>query len=199
RALAFANESATAGWAPTGIALAALLVLGFEAWPGVALGAFLVNITTSGSPGVSAGIALGNTLEAVLGAWLVNRYAGGRRAFERSRDVFRMAALAGIGSTAVSATIGVSSLRLGGPGTPRAFGTIWLTWWLGDAVGAIVFTPLVILWCTDPRWKPPQGRTRESLIVLTCIVVLGTIVFCAPIPKSPVTEALGVLCFPLLV
>src|ERR1700674_4831355 len=79
--LAFVNPSATAVWAPTGIALAALLVLGHQVWPGIFFGAFLVNIATAGSLGTSLGIAVGNTLEALAGCYLVNRFAHGYKAF----------------------------------------------------------------------------------------------------------------------
>ncbi len=110
--MAIVNPSASAVWPPTGIAIAALLVLGYRAWPAILVGAFLVNITTSGSVLASLVIAGGNTLEALTGAYLVNRYANGRRAFERARDIFRFIVLAGLVSTTISATIGVASLVL---------------------------------------------------------------------------------------
>src|SRR5438309_3555074 len=89
--MASVHPSATAVWPPAGIALAAFLVLGYRVWPAIFLGAFLVNLTTSGSIAASIGIAAGNTLEGVLGAWLVNRYANGRRALDRPQDVGRLA------------------------------------------------------------------------------------------------------------
>ncbi|HTU00501.1 MAG TPA: MASE1 domain-containing protein, partial [Candidatus Sulfotelmatobacter sp.] len=111
---AFVHVSATPVWPPAGIALAALLLLGYQLWPAVFVGAFVANITTAGSIATSVGIATGNTLEAVIGALLVNRFAQGRAAFNRPLDVFKFAMLAGLGSTAVSATVGVTSLSLGG-------------------------------------------------------------------------------------
>src|SRR5256885_6425832 len=80
--LAFVNASASAVWPPTGIALAVLLVLGYRAWPAILIGAFLVNISTSGSLAASLLIAVGNTLEGIIGAYLVNRFAHGRHAFD---------------------------------------------------------------------------------------------------------------------
>mgnify|MGYP000246811738 CR=1 FL=1 len=77
--LAFLNQSATAVWPPTGIALAAVLLWGYRVWPGIWLGAFLVNLTTAGTVLTSLGIAGGNTLEPLLGAWLVERFAHGDR------------------------------------------------------------------------------------------------------------------------
>ena len=107
--LAFVNPSATAVWAPTGIALAATLMFGYRVWPGVMVGAFLVNVTTTGSIVTSLGIAAGNTLEGLAGAYLVTRFAHGRYAFERPKDIFKFALLAGILSTMVAATVGVTS------------------------------------------------------------------------------------------
>jgi integral membrane sensor domain MASE1 len=112
--LAFVHPSATAVWLPTGATLAAFVLLGYRIWPGVLLGAFLVNLTTAGSVATSIGIATGNTLEGIAGAYLVNRFARGSKAFDRTQDIFKFALLAGMISTAVSATVGVMSLCLGG-------------------------------------------------------------------------------------
>jgi integral membrane sensor domain MASE1 len=87
--LAVVNASATAVWPPTGIALAVLLLWGYRLWPGIFLGAFLVNLTTQGTWATTLGIATGNTLEALLGVWLVNQFANGRQAFEKARDIFK--------------------------------------------------------------------------------------------------------------
>src|SRR5437870_7962750 len=89
--LAFVHASATAVWPPTGIALAAFLVLGYRVWPGIFLGAFLVNVTTAGSVATSVGIAAGNTLEGLVGAYLLSRFANGRNAFNRPQDIFKFA------------------------------------------------------------------------------------------------------------
>ena len=104
--LAFVHASATAVWPPTGIALAVFLVLGSRVWPAIFAGAFLANITTAGSVATSLGIATGNTLEGLLGAALVSRFAEGLRAFERPRNILKFAFLAAGGATTVSATIG---------------------------------------------------------------------------------------------
>ena len=102
--LAFVNPSATAVWPPTGIALAAFILLGNQVWPGILLGAFFVNVTTSGSVPASVAIAMGNTLEGLIGAQLVNRFAHGRQVFNRAEDIFRFAVLAGLLSTMLGAS-----------------------------------------------------------------------------------------------
>ena len=153
---AFLHASASAIWPPTGIALAAVLLFGRRIWPAIFVGAFLVNVTTSGSIVSSLGIAVGNTLEATVGAWLVTRYAGGVRAFERLQDFLRFVLLGGLVGTAVSATVGVISLITSGEAAWTAFGAIWLTWWFGDVAGALIVTPVLVL------WAPRQFRKMAS-------------------------------------
>ncbi|MGH7369004.1 MAG: MASE1 domain-containing protein [Candidatus Rokuibacteriota bacterium] len=170
------HVSVTAVWLPTGIALAALLVRGPGMWPAVAAGAFLVNVTTAGSVATSLGIALGNTLEAVLGCWLVTWLAHGRGAFERPRDIFRFAA-AVVPGAASAATIGVASLVLGGLAPRADAGAIWITWALGDVTGALIVAPLIILWTADLRSLALRERPIEALALLVGVVGVGLIVF----------------------
>jgi PAS domain S-box-containing protein len=194
--LAFLHVSASPVWPPTGMALAGLLVFGIRFWPAIFVGAFLVNLTTAGSVWTSLGIATGNTLEGVVGAVLVNRFANGRNAFDNTRDTFKFFLLAGLFSTTVSATLGVGSLALGGHVPRDSFGAIWLTWWLGDLAGAIVVTPVLILWATSPRPWIASGRAREALLLLASLVLVGAVVFNGPFPAL---YGLAFLCGPPLV
>lgn len=197
--LAFVNASATAVWAPTGIALAALLVFGVDFWPGVLLGAFLVNIATAGTVATSCGIAAGNTLEVVLGAFLVNRFAHGRSAFNEPHDIFKFTLLAGILSTTVSATVGVTSLALGGFASWNTFGNVWLTWWLGDMSGALMIAPLLVLWSSPyhPRWE--RSQLPELGLLLAALLIFGEIVFGGYFQKVLVNYPLDYLYIPLVV
>jgi integral membrane sensor domain MASE1 len=156
--LAFVHASASPVWPPTGIALAALLTLGYRVWPAIFAGAFVVNATTLGSAVTALAIATGNTLEALLGAYLVNRYANGARAFDHSQDVFKFAGFAALLSTIVSASIGVVSLALSGYAEWADADEIFFTWWLGDASGALIFAPLIVLWLRDWRGGPSRGH-----------------------------------------
>jgi PAS domain S-box-containing protein len=177
-ALAFVNASATAVWPPTGIALAAILILGPREWPGIFLGALFVNETTAGSLFTSVAIAAGNTLEVLIGASLVNRFAGGRSALNRGRGLalFVVAALA---STAISATVGVTSLSWAGFAPWPEYGGIWLTWWLGDAVGAIVVAPVILLWAAHWHFKWSGSQLLELSLVVLSLIGVGWAVFVA--------------------
>src|SRR4029453_11599372 len=128
--LAAVSPSATPVWPPTGIAFALCLVLGPRVWPAIFAAAFLANFTTAGAGGTSLGIAAGNTLEALVGACLVGRLANGPAVFDRARDIFAFVGLAALASTTVSATIGLTTLALGGYVRWAELGPIWLTWWL---------------------------------------------------------------------
>jgi PAS domain S-box-containing protein len=168
--LAFVHSNASAVWPPTGLALAGLLVFGRRLWPLVFLGAFLVNLTTAGSWATSIGIATGNTLEAVIGCWLVQRVARGLHAFEQAHTVL-LYLLVGIVSTAISATVGVGTLCLGQLAAWQDFTGIWLTWWLGDFVSHMVIAPLLILWMTQPlRLQRRQMLEGAGLLLLTAAI-----------------------------
>ena len=175
--LASVNKSASAVWPPTGLALAMLVLKGRELWPGVFLGAFLVNISTQGTVWTALGIAAGNTLEAYSGAWLVCLYAGGEKALERISNIFRLTVFAGVMSTAVSATFGVTSLCLGGFARWDQYSTIWLTWWLGDLVSDLTVAPLLMTWMRRPLERFRPGQIPEALALALTVVAVGQIAF----------------------
>jgi diguanylate cyclase (GGDEF)-like protein/PAS domain S-box-containing protein len=198
--LAVVNPSATAVWPPTGIALAAFLVLGYRVWPAILLGAFFVNVTTAGSIATSIGIAIGNTLEGAVGAYLVNRFANGRRVLDRAQDIFKFALLAALVSTTVSPTIGLTSLSLGGFASWADYKSIWITWWLGDASGDLVVAPVFLLWSLKPRltrtWN--RGKALEAAFLLFALILVGVAVFGGPLPLASRNYPLEFMCVPIL-
>jgi PAS domain-containing protein len=188
------SPSATAVWPPSGIAFAACLLLGSRVWPAIFLGAFLTNVTTAGSVATSLGIAAGNTLEAVLGAYLVRRWANGPKVFDRARDLFRFVGLAALASTAVSATIGVTTLALGGYAPWAAYGTIWLTWWLGDAAGDLIVAPVLVLWVRNRSFAWSRRRVFEAAVMLGSVAIVGAAIFARRWPLGHFS--LAFLCLP---
>ncbi|HLZ49875.1 MAG TPA: MASE1 domain-containing protein [Candidatus Acidoferrum sp.] len=197
--LASVNPSATPVWPPTGIAIAALLALGTRFWPAIFVGAFVVNLTTAGSALTSLGIALGNTLEALLAAHLVTRFANGRHAFERTRDILKFSLYGAVLCTGIAATVGVTCLTVGGFASWNQYGLIWRTWWLGDAAGALVFAPFLLLWSGNSQWK----RSRQELIEIVCLfasmLLTAGIVFGPAFHSQMKGDPWTFLCTPFLV
>ena len=168
---------ATPVWAPSGLSLAALVLFGQRLWPGIALGALLVNLWAGASAGVALGISAGNTLEAVLGAYALGRVPGFDPGLGRLKDVLALVLLAAVLSTAVSATVGVSTLFLGGV-LPRAeLLATWRVWWVGDAVGAIVVAPLLMAAPALRDVLRDRRRLWEGVGIVLLAVVLGQLVF----------------------
>lgn len=195
---AYINSSVTTIWPPAGIALAAFVLLGYRVWPAIVAAAFFANVTTTGGVWSSIGIAVGNTAEGLLGAYLVNRFARGGRVFDRVRDILRFTVLAALVSTIVSASVGVSSLLLGGLVSWHDAPRVWLTWWLGDAVGDIVVAPALILWIgvkPAPRWTHAQLLEVLALAVVTVLVTYAVFGGVFPARHYPLT----VLLWPVMI
>ena len=181
---------ATLVWPSSGIALAALLIVGDEAWPGVLVGAFAVNVVVGAPPLVALGIAAGNTLEAVVGSQLLRRVVGVQRSLARLRDVLGLVIFAAALSTMLSATIGVMSLRAGGLIPASAFGSTWRAWWLGDALGDLVIGSLLLAWNEVAHVRPRDMPRTEAIAVGTLLVVLASLLF---FRRSAASEALAFL------
>ena len=192
--LASINPSASAVWPPSGIALAAVLLWGYRLAPGVFLGALLVNFVTQGSVATASTIAAGNTFEALLGAWLVCRFADGPKAFGQTRNILRFILLAAILSTTVGATIGATSLSVGGYAPWNDYAAVWLTWWLGDMVGNLIVAPTLVLWITQPLLPLKAVQLLEAGGLLLFLVFIGWVLFHTAIPSGLEYFAL----FPLL-
>jgi PAS domain S-box-containing protein len=198
--LAFVHPSATAVWAPSGIALGALLILGYRVAVVIFFAAFLADVTTHGSVVSSVGIALGSTCEAALGAYLVNRFAHGRSVLDRLPDIFRFVLFAGILSPALGATIGVMSLTLEVYVPSNAHYSIWWTWWLGDGTGDLIVAPLFLLFSKNDVVLLADFRRRgiEGVLLVVSIVVTGFLVFGDLLPSEAKSYPLTYLCIPAL-
>jgi signal transduction histidine kinase len=195
--LALVHVSASPVWPPAGIALAAILLFGYRVWPAIFVGAFLVNDFTAGNIGTSLGIAAGNTLEAICGGWLVNRFAKGIHAFDRPQDVFKFASVV-ILATLVSPSLGVTSLGLGGFADWKNYGPIWTTWWLGDACGDLIVAPLILLWSSAPARKWTRSQLVEVIILLLLLVALGETAFGGWFSLSAKNYPVSFICGPIV-
>jgi PAS domain S-box-containing protein len=162
--LSVAHGVITPVWPPTGIALAALLILGPRYWPAIALGAFVSNVTSGVSPEVAAAISVGNTLEALAAVYLLRR-VDFRPSLERARDVIWLALLAAFVSTAIAATNGVTTLAIAGSSAAASYGSAWVLWWLGDAMGDLLVAPMLLIAATQLP-KLDRRRTVEAVALL---------------------------------
>jgi PAS domain S-box-containing protein len=189
--LPVAHGVITPVWAPSGIALAALIILGPRFWPAVALGAFIANATSAVPMWIAAAIAVGNTLEAVCGAFLLRR-AGFRRSLDRARDVLAFVLLAAVVSTTISATVGVTTLWLDGR-LSDSYGSGWALWWSGDAMGDLLVAPMLLVWSVQRRRRVRRGELLEAAALLLGLVGISLVVFVAGLWRYPY------LLFPLLI
>jgi len=188
---------ATVVWAPTGIALAAVLLLGYRVWPGVFLGALVANVLAGAPSLVAVGIAVGNTLEAVLGVWVLRRLRDFRDSLERLRDVLQFMLVAVL-APVVSATIGVASLGLAGTiATPQLPDT-WRAWWVGDFIGALLVAPLIITWSAKRTAAYSRSQVYEILAIVVTVVLVGGIVFFARTPLARSAFLQAYVMFPVL-
>jgi signal transduction histidine kinase len=193
--MASIHASASPVWPATGLALAAVLVLGTRAWPAIFLGALLANATNAGSLATSLGIATGNTLEAVVGAELVRRFAGGRGAFDHAQRAVHFAAV-GLPSTALSAGVGVASLCAGGFASWSQFGPIALTWWLGDYGGFLVVAPLLVLLAAPSGIAWTRARVLEGVAIAATVALVSGWVFGSQFPLPGRHYPLSFVCVP---
>jgi PAS domain S-box-containing protein len=179
-------------WAPTGIAIAALFLFGRNLWPAVAVGAFIANATSDASLGVSAAIAFGNTLEAVVGSELMRR-AGVRQALDRVRDVIALILFAALAAPVLAATNGVTALLIAGDVERSSYGSEWLLWWVGDAMGALIVAPLILVWSTNPLRRIQGWHLVEAVVLVGVLAGISAVVFLAGFWRYPH------LIFPILI
>jgi two-component sensor histidine kinase len=192
-ALASVNPSATPVWPPTGYALAMMLLLGYRVAPAIFFAALITNATTAGSVYTWLGIATGNTLESVVGAYLVKRFSDGWNTFATPVGVAKFALISFVPSTLVSATVGVGSLSATGYAAWPELPSIWMTWWMGDLAGALVITPAILLWAQKPYLPSEGSELIQSGLVHVAAVAVGLIAFSPIIEQTPTRTPLAFL------
>lgn len=195
--LASVHPSVTPFWPPTGIAIASLVVLGNRAWPLIFLAAFFANYTNAGNFWTSFGIATGNTLEAVVAATMVSKFANGKYAFDRPADAAKFVLFAGILCTSISAGIGVTSLLLAGYLEWNQSMATLVTWWLGDATGAVVFGPPIIAWCAHREFRWDRWRSLEAGVLFAGLVLVASFIFRQRIEGDKIALSQGFFVFPI--
>ena len=173
--LAFEQANTSPVWPPTGIAIAAMLHFGLRACPGVFLGAYIVNITTGLPVVVASGIALGNTLEAVIVFYLLSQFVV-KYPFSQVNHVVKFVVVILL-ATLVSASVGVTSLAMGGIITWDIYGVLWSTWWLGDIVGGLIVAPLLLSWIRLEKINFTFHKLIEALLIIVITIISIELVF----------------------
>ena len=166
-----------------GIALAAVLVYGRRALPGVLIGAYVVNAWLVGSRGASPlashglalAIAIGATLQAWVGALLV-RWRTSSRALAEPRDVLAFCVFGALVACLASASIATAALSAAGVLLPEARALTWWTWWAGDTLGVLIGSPIALTLIGQPRgdWAPRRFALALPLLAATALLALAT-------------------------
>jgi PAS domain S-box-containing protein len=179
--LAIPPGYATAVWPPSGIALAAILLLGARHWLGIWAGAAIVNLTVEASLPAAAMIATGNTLEALVGAALIRRTISPAYPIGRGEDVVKFVAVAAL-SPIVAATVALMPLSLGHALAGSELLWNWWTWWQGDAAGIIIVTPLILSWSARSHILWSRARILEAACFALLLVGASWISFGSSTP-----------------
>jgi len=181
-------------WPAYGVALAAFIVCGYRVWPAIASGAFVVAFFSPVTPLAALGQAAGATVAAFVGAYLLHRISKFDSSLSRLRDALALVLLGALGSALVSATIGVSILYATHVRAYSGLGTAWLIYWLGDATGVLLVTPM-ILKLGDFVGICQRPRIRELTLLLFLLSGVCFLIFGDP---SLIPVRLHVLAFAVL-
>ncbi len=182
--------------APTALALVALFLYGPKVWPGVFFGALLANLLSNEPAGISLGIAIGSTIEAAFGAIILRRLVHFRPALTNVGSVVGLIVGAAIFSTMLGATIGTTSLIVGGALPWSAFWTSWLLWWVGDTAGVLMFAPFLFVW--HDAWRQlDRKQWKEFAALLFSTLAIGVVFLFWQF--KPQGNDLEYLIFPLII
>jgi diguanylate cyclase (GGDEF)-like protein len=176
--LGFAHPAATYVFPPAGIALGALLVLGYRVWPVILLAALLLYSSVLGTVAAVPVIAAAQTLESLFAAYLMNRFAGGRHALKTPRHALRFAGLSGLLAVCCSSMVSTLTLVLLGLAPAANLDAIWMSWSMGSLSGTLLAAPVVLLFTQGgaERWK--KAQMLECTAVFLCLLCAGLMVFC---------------------
>jgi PAS domain S-box-containing protein len=195
---AFVAEQVSPVWPPTGLALWAVLRFGPSVAPAIWVGALVANVTTHVPVAAAAGIAIGNTLEAVTGAWLLRHFADVDHTLESLRHAVMLVGTAAMLSTMVSATIGVAVLCASGLQPWMRFGALWWTWWLGDATGDLLLAPVLLTAPMATHLMHKLARTIEFAALLAVALAVSLAAFTLGSPVLSGHRPLEYTVFPVV-
>lgn len=204
---AMADGVVTAVWPPAGVAMAGLLLFGFRVWPGIWLGSFLANLWGLLNHDLGANVwaavipamvtATGSLSAALVSVGLLQRFGRGQNPLATVNGVFRLVGIGMLGCL-ISAAVGGAVLCLIGHSPWSELLLIWLTWWAGDAVGVVVFTPMLMAW-GRPDYFPMKARPGEALVAVVSLTLVSGYVFLSGPTDFFGGEPHAFLCLPPLI
>lgn len=164
-------------WPASGWALATLLLGGRRyAW-GVALGSLAAVLLNQGPLAVALNASLGATCSALLGHWLLTRKASFDLTLTHLRDYAALIAKAALLASGASALLGVTGATLAGFLPSEAYAANLRNWWIGDAMGVLVITPLILTWRLPLDRRAGSMRWPEAVLIVSVAFMLGQMVF----------------------
>jgi signal transduction histidine kinase len=196
--MAYVQANTSPVWPPTGIGLAALLIFGYRLWPGISLGVLIGSLLTGASFSLALGITIGNTLEALVAIFLLKKFVGLHNEMDRIQDVVGLAFVSLV-CTTIGASIGTLTLMLTENGAWQSFWPIWVTWWIGDLLGALVIAPVLLSWIPLSSVRPNRRAAIETGFLLGLIAVVTWFVFSSQPPSGIFHQAMIYVIFPFVI
>jgi integral membrane sensor domain MASE1/GAF domain-containing protein len=196
--MAYVQVNTSPVWPPTGIALAALLIFGNRLWPGISLGVLLGSLLTGAPLNLALGMAVGNTLEALAAVYFLKRILGFHNNIDRVQDVVGFV-LVSLVCTTIGASIGTVTLMITGNGDWQSFWAIWITWWIGDLLGALVVAPVLLTWMPFSSARANRKSYLEGGILLVLVAAVTWFVFSSLPPNGVFHQALIYVIFPFVI
>jgi PAS domain S-box-containing protein len=174
-AVPFTSSNVSPIWPAAGVAVAAVLLCGIQIAPAIGLAAFLVNFVSPIPTSASIAIGLGNAASAVVAGYLLRR-SDFQISLPRLKDVLKLVTVAAVLATTLAASVGVTALTLAHTKAWSGYGSAWRIWWLGDAMGVLVVTPL-FLTGRDLVSVYRGWRLVEACFLLVAILVTSGAIF----------------------
>lgn len=191
---------ATLVWIPSGLALAFLFKFGLRYWPAVMLAAFAANYANNAPLLAAAGIGIGNTLEPLIGAFVLRRFIKLDPSLNHVNHVLGLIFFAGLFSPVISATVGVTTLWLNDVIEFSGYDATWIAWWAGDAISVLVVASLLLVWGSSPiLFRQDWHNLFEIPIFLMALLATIYFVFGTDGFYFFVDQPKGYLIFPFLV
>jgi signal transduction histidine kinase len=196
--MAYVQANTSPVWPPTGIGLAALLIYGYGMWPGISLGLLIGSLLTGASFPLALGLAIGNTLEVLVAVYFLKKFVAFHNDIDRIQDVIGLV-LVSLVCTTIGASIGTITLMLTGNGAWQNFWSIWVTWWIGDLLGALVVAPMLLVLIPLPSVRLNKRAYIEAGILLILIALVTWFVF-SSLPQSGIFHQVMIyLIFPFVI